>query len=144
MKTTPILWLLAAGLLVSAAANAKAQNSGNTATAAQRPGDSAPTAWQSSDNAVPITTPVDSANAANTPGQGKVVRLFGCVERGSGPNEYALMGDGANWWELKSNSIDLSAYLDQTVMIAASPSPNPGGSLNVVALAMVHGSCTNW
>ena len=165
MKSKFALGLLAGGLLIGAATIAVAQNTTSTPQpAAQNP--APPAAVQSSNGAATgyenptYNGPLASQNGttsetattinprtgagAGHPGEGGFVRLFGCLERGSGANEYSLMGQGANWWELKSTSIDLGAYLDQTVMIAALPTPNPDGTLNVAALAMVQNSCASW
>lgn len=162
MKSIFVLGLLAAALLVTAASDAQAQtasgaqqpaatsqNNSNAAPAAatQNPSNTAPGS-QNPAYSTPPATPSEVATTINPrtgAGAGEpngFVRLYGCLERGSGAEEYSLKGQGANWWELKSTSIDLGAYLDQTVMIAALPTPNPDGTLNVTALAMVQNSCT--
>src|SRR5271167_3171889 len=94
MKKLFLTGLLAAGLLVSTAKMANAQNT----TAAQ------------GDNNAPTTA---------DQGSPKIVVLAGCLERGSGADEYTLLCPTLHWWELKSESVDLGAHLYQMVTVTA-------------------------
>jgi hypothetical protein len=130
MKNVFALFLLIAGLLLSAAGIAQAQDY------TQAP--------QS-----PTATPTDNATAADnnyTPGNAGVQTLSGCLQTGAGANEYTLFGPDANSWEITSNSIDLAAHVDQAVRVAYVP-PQQSGSNGtdkpfiVTDLQMVSSSC---
>ena len=67
--------------------------------------------------------------------------LAGCLGRGSGADEYALRGPRVQWWELKSDSVNLGVYLNEEVRVAAVKSPENDGTLTVTDLVVVSPSC---
>ncbi len=118
ISKTFALWLLAAGLIVTSAQIGHAQNT-NTAQ---------------SENTV-----------AATADQGaKAVVLPGCLEQGSGADEYALFGPSVQWWELKSDSVDLAFFLNEEIKVNAVRSPSGDGTLVVTDLTLVSPSCLSW
>ena len=128
MKKRFLLSLFAAGLLMSAAEMANAQYAQTT---------------QSSTTAVATT----GDNGASAAGQSSsnLITLAGCLEQGAGADEYTLLSNPTiNWWEVKSDSVDLAAHLDQAVTIIAVKSPSGNGPLTVLDLAMVSDSCTRY
>lgn len=121
IKKTFNLWLLAAGLLVAAAQVAQAQNT--------------------------TTIPADTTQAATAKaeqGSPALVRLSGCLQRGSGDGEYTLFGPTLHWWELKSDNADLAAHLNQEVTVTAVKSADDNGTFTVTAVNMESTSCRSW
>jgi hypothetical protein len=118
MKNLLRFLVLTAGIVVSLSVNGVTQDMTRT--------------WQNSD-------PPQSSSAT----QAKIVVLTGCLERGSGAEEYSLRA-GANLWELKSTSVNLGGHLDQMVVVTAVKDNDPYGVLNVIALAMDSNSCNSW
>jgi hypothetical protein len=118
MKKTFALWLLAASLMVGIATVGYAQN----------------------------TTTTPNGNIASATGGQRgpeMTVLAGCLERGSGADEYALFGQMVQWWELKSDGVDLGVFLDKEVMVAVVKSPKNDGTLTVTNLAVVSPSCVS-
>ena len=118
MKKTFALWLLAASLMVGIATVGYAQN----------------------------TTTTSNGNIASATGDQrgpKVIVLAGCLERGSGADEYTLFGQMVQWWELKSYSVDLGVYLDKEVRVAVVKSPENDGTLTVTDLVVVSTNCVS-
>jgi len=116
MKKTFALWLLAASLMVGIATVGYAQN----------------------------TTTTSNGNIASATGDQRgpqVTVLAGCLERGSGADEYTLFGQMVQWWELKSDGFNLEVFLDKEVMVAVVKSPKNDGTLTVTNLALVSPSC---
>jgi hypothetical protein len=120
MKKVNFFWLVAVGLLVVATGAATAQD------AHQNPG----TSQSNPDNS-------DQHGSA-------VIQLAGCLERGDGAGEYALFGPTAESWELKSESVDLSAHLYQIVVVTAVKSGDSDAALTVLDLKMDSSSCGSW
>jgi hypothetical protein len=119
MKKTFALWLLEASLVASIAIAGCAQNT--------------------------MTTPNGNGGPA-TAGQRaqEVTWLAGCLERGPGADQYALHGPRLQWWELKSDSVNLRLYLDEEVRVAFAKSTANDGALTVTDLAIVSPSCASW
>ena len=118
MKKTFALCLLASGLVAGIATVGYAQNT--------------------------ITTPNgNNASATGDHRSPEVTVLAGCLERGSGADEYALFGQMVQWWELKSDGINLEVFLDKEVMVAVVKSPENDGTLTVTNLAIVSPSCVS-
>ena len=67
--------------------------------------------------------------------------LAGCLERGSGADEYALRGPRLHWWELKSDRVDLNLFLDEEVRLTVVKSPENDATLTVTDLTLVSSSC---
>lgn len=118
MKKAFALWLLAAGLVAGAAGMGHAQEMATQ-------GDNSGLGTVGQDNS-------------------KVVVLAGCLERGSGAGEYALLGQNLHWWELRSDSVNLNVYLNREIRITAFESPSDDGTLTVIDLTMVATSCSQW
>ena len=138
---------LAVALPVSAAGIATAQDTTNSqqSTPATTQSDSSAPATPDPGNAATnpeITT--NSTGETSTAGQGdsNVIKLSGCLRRGSSADEYSLRGQTANSWELKSSSVDLSTHLEQVVEVTAVKSPDNDGTLIVTGLKMISNSCT--
>lgn len=113
MKKTFALWLLAAGLVAGIPTAGYTQNK--------------------------TTTPYVPATADQRAPYATV--LAGCLGRGSGADEYALRGPRVQWWELKSDSVNLGVYLNEEVRVAAMKSPENDGTLTVTDLVVVSPSC---
>jgi hypothetical protein len=118
-KTFALLTLVAAIML--GAASAKAQN----LTAAQ------PATAQPS-------TPAPDQSGSN------LVTLAGCLERGSGADEFALHGQTADSWELKSDSVPLMYFIEEEVIVTATKPQTPEGTYTVTALRIVTPTCSSW
>ena len=118
-KKTFALWLLAASLGAGVATVGYAQS---TAT-------------------IPY---VNSAPATADQIGSKPTVLAGCLERGSGADEYALLGQRTHWWELKSDSVNLEVFLNQEVSVTVVKSPEDDGTLTVTDLVRVSGGCKSW
>ncbi len=119
MKKTFALWLLAASLMAGIATVGYAQN----------------------------TTPIPYGAGAPATGDqigSKPTVLAGCLERGSGADEYALYGPRVQWWELKSDSVDLEALLNEEVSVTVVKSPEDDGTLTVTDVVRVSGGCRSW
>jgi len=124
MSKTLLLCLVAIGLLFSTASLALAQNAGPQ-------------------QSQPVFSPANPHAPSATPEQNsKVVTLSGCLGRGAGADEYALYGQTANSWELRSQSVDLHAFLREAVTVSAVPQSD--GTLNVIALSVVSEACTQY
>ena|SRR5271157_815887 len=118
MKKTLALWLLAASLVAGIATAGYAQNKTTTLDG----------------NSAPATADQRATDATV---------LAGCLGRGSGADQYALRGPRVQWWELKSDSVNLRVFLDEEVRVAVVKSPENGGTLTVTDLAIVSPSCTS-
>lgn len=70
--------------------------------------------------------------------------LAGCLEKGSGADEYALHGPRMQWWELQSDSVDLDVFLNKDVKVTVVRSPANDGTLTVTDLTVVSSSCKSW
>ena len=64
-----------------------------------------------------MTTPNGNSGPATVDQRApKVTWVAGCLERGTGADQYALHGPKSQWWApLKSNSFNLQAFLDTDV-----------------------------
>ena len=118
MKKTFALWLLEASLVAGIAIAGCAQNT--------------------------MTTPNGNSGPA-TAGQRapEVTWLAGCLERGPGADQYALHGSRLQWWELKSDSVHLRAFLDTEVRVAVVKSTENDGTLTVTDLILASPSCAS-
>jgi hypothetical protein len=67
--------------------------------------------------------------------------LAGCLRTGPGADEYTLYGPRLQWWELKSDSVNLDLFVDLEVRVTVVKSPDNNGILTVTDLAVVMGSC---
>jgi len=85
-----------------------------------------------------------NSSVSATPADAKTIVLSGCLDRGPGADEYSLHAKTATSWALKSDSIDLNAYLDQTVTVIAMKSGDPYGTLNVIDIKIILPSCNSW
>lgn len=119
MKKLLLVWVLATGSLVSISMLAHAENKASV---------------QPNSNSELTTSPADA----------RTVVLSGCLDRGSGADEFSLHGASANSWELKSDSINLGSYLNQTVTVLAVESGDAFGTLNVIDLRVSFNSCDLW
>jgi len=118
MKKTFASWLLAASLMVGIATVGYAQNT--------------------------TTTPHGNSAPATADQIGpKPTVLAGCLERGSGADQYALFGQRVQWWELKSDSVNLGFFLNEEVRVAVAKSPENDGTLTVTDLVVVSPSCVS-
>ena len=118
MKKTFALWLLAASLMIGIATVGYAQDT--------------------------TTTPYGNSPFATDDQRGpKLTVLAGCLERGSGADEYALRGPRMQWWELKSDSVDLGIFRDEEVRVTAVKSPDNDGTLTVTDVFLVSTSCVS-
>ena len=70
----------------------------------------------------------------------RIVALAGCLERGSGAEEYSLRS-GVDLWELKSTSVNLAGHLDQMVVVTAVATNDRYGTLYVINLKIDSPSC---
>ena len=118
MKKTFALWLLEASLVAGIAIAGCAQNTTTTPS-----GNSGPA---TADQRAP-----------------EVTWLAGCLERGPGADQYALHGPRLQWWELKSDSVNLRAFLDTEVRVAVVKSTENDGTLTVTDLILVSPSCAS-
>ena len=118
MKHLSLRLLLAAGLLIGGVSMAQAQN-----------------LWSQE-----RTSPDSNQSSTN----GKTVMLSGCLDRGAGANEYSIRAAGASSRELKSDSVDLSGFLQKTVVIVGVQSDDPNAPLNVIYLRFVSNACESW
>ena len=89
-----------------------------------------------------ITTPNGNSGPA-TAGQRapEVTWLPGCLERGPGADQYALHGPRLQWWELRSHSVNLRAFVGTEVRVAVVKSTESDGSLPVTDLILASPSC---
>ena len=108
------------------------------------------------------------ASPNNDDNSGKVKTLTGCLEKGSGANDYKLMGANGGTWQLRSDNVDFASHVGQTVTITAQSSAihakahemkedtknemkqhgmdenaTEGGHLNVTNLEKVSDTCSN-
>jgi hypothetical protein len=118
MKKTFALWLLEASLVASIAIAGCAQNTMTTPN----------------DNSGPVTADQRAP---------EVTWLAGCLERGPGADQYALHGPRLQWWELKSDGFNLSAFLDTEVRVAVVKSTENDGTLTMTDLILVSLSCAS-
>ena len=112
-------WALAAGLMVGISIAGQAQEAATT---------------QQSTNSSMSASPADA----------KTIALSGCLDRGPGADEYSLHVKTATSWELKSDNLNLDAYLDETVTVIAVTSGDPYGTLNVIDIRIILPSCNSW
>lgn len=144
------LWLLSAGLLLGSMGVAHAQYAQqNPTTSRPAPRQNTPSASPNQQNATPTAAPqaypgpAAAGEANNAQNNGNLVTYSGCLREGAGADEYALYGQGTDYWELKSQSVDLSAYVGQTVMVTAvQTSPQEGNPLMVTRISTVTTSCS--
>lgn len=143
MKNRIALWVIAAGLLLSAAGIARAQDTTTTQT---------------------TTTQNDQATNTNDT-HSDVRTLTGCLRSGENPHEYELMGQDGSTWELRSDAVDLASHVGHTVTITGAvahptmhgmkedtkkeaqehgmdKSATEHGHLTVTNLSMVSSSCS--
>lgn len=148
MKNTVALWAIAAGLLLSAAGIAQAQD---TTTTQQT-------------TTSTTTTQNDAASSANDT-HSNVRTLTGCIQKGEDMNEYQLLGQDGSTWELKSDAVDLASHVGHTVTVTGAvahptmhgmkedakkeaqehgmdKSATEHGHLTVTNLSMVSSSCS--
>lgn len=118
MKHLSFRLLLAAGLLICGVSMAQTQ-----------------TLWSQE-----RTSPDSNQSSTN----GKTVMLSGCLDRGAGANEYSIRAAGASSQELKSDSVDLSGFLQKTVVIVGVQSDDPNAPVNVIYLRFVSNACESW
>jgi hypothetical protein len=116
MKKKSALWLLAASLVAGIATAGYAQNTTTTP------------------NGYSVSSTVDQRFLNPTV-------LAGCLRRGSGADEYTLYGARMQWWELKSDSVNLGLFVDLEVRVTVVESPENDGTLTATNLAVVMGSC---
>ncbi|MGC2108709.1 MAG: hypothetical protein WA655_04285 [Candidatus Korobacteraceae bacterium] len=119
MKRTFALWLLAASLIVGVATMGYAQNT----------------------TTIPYGNRVPATADQIYP---KPTMLAGCLEDGSGADEYTLHGPRMQWWQVKSDSVNLEVFLNKEVRVAIVTSPENDGTLTVTDLTVVSGSCKSW
>ena len=93
MRNKLMLWVITAGFVMGAAGLASAQDTTTQQT----------------------TTTTNGATANDT--HANVRTLTGCLKRGEDANEYNLMGQDGSTWELKSDAVDLSSHVGQTVTV---------------------------
>ena len=118
MKKTLALWLLEASLVAGIAIAGCAQNT--------------------------MTTPNGNSGPATADQRApEVTWLAGCLERGPGADQYALHGPRLQWWELKSDSVNLRAFLDAEVRVAVVKSTENDGTLTVTDLILLSLSCAS-
>ena len=116
MKKTFALWLLAANLVAGVATAGYAQNT--------------------------TTTPnVYSVQATADQRFFNPTVLAGCLRTGSGPDEYTLYGPRLQWWELKSDSVNLDLFVNKEVRVTVVKSPEDDGILTVINLTEVMSTC---
>ena len=90
------------------------------------------------------TTPYGNSAPATTDQIGpKPTVLAGCLERGPGADQYALRGPSLQWWEFKSDSVNLRAFLDTEVRVTVVKSTQNDGTLTVTDLILVSLSCAS-
>jgi hypothetical protein len=118
MKKTFALWLLEATLVAGIAIGACAQNT--------------------------ITTPNGNSGPA-TAGQPapEVTWLAGCLERGSAADRYELHGPKSQLWELRSDSVNLRAFVGTEVRVAVVKSTESDGTVTVNDLILASPSCAS-
>jgi hypothetical protein len=118
MKKTFALWLLEASLVAGIAIAGCAQNT--------------------------MTTPNGNGGPA-TAGQRaqEVTWLAGCLERGPGADQYALHGPRLQWWELRSDSVNLRAFVGTEVRVAVVKSTESDGTVTVTDLILASPSCAS-
>jgi hypothetical protein len=105
MKTFA-LWIIAAGLVVSAASVAKAQDSTTT-----------------QQTTTTTTTTQDDSSAMNNQSNNSNVRtITGCLQQGDNPKEFALTGQDGSTWEVRSDSVNLADHLGQMVSLTGAVS----------------------
>ena len=142
MKTSIATWAIAAGLVLSAAGIATAQDStttqqqtttttttsnstGNAQDNSSMPSSAtdatmSPSATQSStlpstDSAT--TPPTEATPTSSDNNRGDVRTLTGCLQKGDGTNEYQLTARDGSTWELRSDAVDMASHIGQTVTI---------------------------
>lgn len=88
------------------------------------------------------TTPNGNSGPA-TAGQPvpEVTWLVGCLERSPAADHYALHGQKSQLWELKSDRVNLRAFVDTEVRVAVVKSTESDGSLPVTDLILASPSC---
>ena len=118
MKYLFLTSMLAAGLLIGSSSIAQAQN-----------------LW---------TQERTTSGSGAHPTDGKTITLSGCLDRGAGANEYSIRAATASSEELRSDSINLGAYLYKTVMVVGLQSDNPNAPLEVIYLRLVSNACDSW
>ena len=118
MKKTFALWLLEASLVAGIAIAGCAQNT--------------------------MTTPNGNSGPATADQRApEVTVLAGCLGPGPGADQYALHGPRLQWWELRSDSVNLRSYLDEEVRVAVAKSTANDGTLTVTDLILVSPSCAS-
>ncbi len=152
MKTLFASWLLAAGLILSLAAIAPAQDRSSAPSSNNTPMSSPNDYNTATDNTYNAGAPNanNPAAQASTPtantSKANVRTLSGCLREGAGANEYTVYGNNANSWEVVSNNVDLAAHVGQAVKVAYVPRSANGSNgankpLVVTNLVMVSSSC---
>ena len=112
MKNTIALWVIAMGLLASAAGIAKAQDSTTT------------------QQTTTATTQTDAQNDTTTSNDthSNVRTLTGCLQQGDNAKEFTMMGQDGSTWELRSDAVNLASHVGHTVTITgAVPHPDMHG-----------------
>jgi hypothetical protein len=124
MKIRIALWIIAIGLVTSAAGIAKAQDSTTTQQTT-----TTTTTTQQPDAAPDQDNPArDRDDMAKQDSHSNVRTLTGCLQRGEGGDEYMLMGQDGSTWEMRSDAVDLASHVGQSVTITgAVPHPDMHG-----------------
>ncbi len=124
MQKRITLWLMAAGLLLSTLGIAKAQDTTatqTTTTATTQDQNSSATTAVSPDNATAMPTQDESATTPTQSGANEthsnVRTLTGCLQKGEGTSEYDLTARDGSTWEVRSDAVNLSSYVGQTVTV---------------------------
>ena len=90
----------------------------------------------------------------------KVRKITGCLSKGERQNEYELTADNGSTWEVKSDAVNLSPHVGQTVTVTGTVNnaaaheakekakektmhnPNEHGHLTATNIKTVNESCT--
>ena len=116
MKTFA-LWIVAVGLVVSTATIAKAQDS----TTTQQQTTTTTTTTQQDDSGA--MTNQNSASTMNNQSNNSNVRtITGCLQQGDSAKEFALTGQDGSTWEIRSDSVNLTDHVGQTVSVTGAVS----------------------
>ena len=115
MKTFA-LWIVAVGLVVSAATVAKAQDS----TTTQQQTTTTTTTTQDDSGAM---NNQNSASTMNNQSNNSNVRtITGCLQQGDNAKEFALTGQDGSTWEIRSDSMNLANHVGEMVSVTGAVS----------------------
>jgi hypothetical protein len=102
-----------------------------------------------------------NANQESQDKDQKVRKITGCLSKGESANEYELTADNGSTWEVKSDAVNLSPHVGQTVTVTGTVNnaaahgakekakektmhnPNEHGHLTATNVKTVSESCTN-